>query len=142
MTGTEEIYMNKDFWKNCSAVLIGFLTVFMLSVGMDMLAESVGILPPSTQPEAYQWWHLVIALIYRSIFTIFGGFVTAHISATKPMRQVIILAVIGTILGGLGTIANWEMAKATGTWYPVVLFLASPVCIWWGGTLKKVNQGK
>jgi hypothetical protein len=41
-----------NVWKNSSAVLIGFLTVFMLSIGMDMLVEGLGILPPATQPVA------------------------------------------------------------------------------------------
>jgi hypothetical protein len=83
-----------------------------------------------------------MALIYRAIFTVFGGFVTAHISASQPMRQVIILAVIGSILGGLGTIANWELAQATGEWYAIALFLISPLCIWWGGSFKKMKVDK
>jgi hypothetical protein len=126
----------KNTLRNIGAVIAGFLTVAILSVVTDLILERVGILPPATQPEATMWWHLLMALIYRSVFTIIGGYLTTTLSATKPMRQVIILAVIGTVFGTLGTVANWNLAVQSGIWYPVVLLASSPFFIWVGGKLK------
>lgn len=128
--------MNKSLLKDIGAVIVGFLTVVVLSVGADMVLESLGIMPLADHPELYSSMHLVIALVYRSAFTIIGGYVTALMSATKPMRNVIILAVVGTIFGAIGTFSNWDKAQATGTWYPIVLLLISPFCVWFGGWLK------
>jgi hypothetical protein len=126
----------KNTLRNIGAVIAGFLTVAILSVVTDMVLERFGVLPPATHPEATMWWHLLMALIYRSVFTIIGGYLTAALSATKPMRQVIILAVIGTVFGTLGTVANWDKAILSGVWYPVVLLISSPLFIWVGGKLR------
>lgn len=128
--------MNKTMLKDMGGIVAGFLVVLVLSVGADMVVETLGILPPANRPELYSPLHLVIPLVYRSAFTIIGGYVTAWLSTSKPMRNVIILAVVGTVFGALGTFANWDKAEASGVWYPIALLLASPLCVWLGGWLK------
>ncbi len=128
----------KNLPKSSGAIFAGFITVLLLSIVTDLIVEGVGILPPATQPEAYQWWHLLIALMYRSLFAVAGGYVTATLAPDKPVRHAIILATIGTVFGTLGTMANWDKAVATsGIWYPIVLLISSPIFIWLGGKLKK-----
>jgi positive regulator of sigma E activity len=52
------------------------------------------------------------------------------------MKHVIILIILGTIVGTLGAVANWD--KSLGQeWYPVLLVVLSIPAVWWGGKLKK-----
>ncbi len=126
----------KNILKSIGSISGGFLIVAVLSVVTDLVVEKVGILPPANELSSYMWWHLLIALIYRSIYTLLGGYLTATWAPNHKMRHVIILAVIGTVFGTLGTVANWDKATLSGVWYPVVLLLTSPIFVWLGGKLR------
>jgi hypothetical protein len=82
---------------------------------------------------------LGLALFYRSVYTALGGYVTASLAPSRPMRHALILAVIGTIAGILGTIANWDKSVA---WYPIALIIISPFCLWLGGKLYELQVNK
>jgi len=124
----------KKILKSIGAVLGGFVTVFILSVLTDVILEKLGIFPPQTQPEKYTSLMLLFALIYRGAYTVIGGYITAKLAPSKPMKHAIILATIGTIVAILGTIANWNLGNH---WYPVALVIISPFCILLGA---KLNQ--
>jgi F0F1-type ATP synthase assembly protein I len=80
---------------------------------------------------------LVLALVYRCVYSMIGGYVVARLAPSKPMKHVIILIILGTIVGTLGAVANWD--KSVGQeWYPVLLVLLSIPAVWFGGKLKKV----
>ncbi|SRR5258706_6748815 len=131
--------MNKETFKSIGAILAGFITVFILSVVTDLILEKLGIFPPQTQPESYTWWMLLIALVYRSIYSVAGFYLAARLAPNRPMRHAIILGVIGTLFATLGAIANWNLSA---NWYPVLLVLVTLPCAWLGGRLvemKKVN---
>lgn len=106
--------------KNAGAVLAGVLTVIILSIGTDTILESAGIFPPFGQELTT--WMLLLALAYRCLFTIAGGFVTAKLSQQTPIRNVKILAIIGVIGGALGVIAGWDLSAH---WYPIAIFLTA-----------------
>lgn len=44
--------MNMNTFKSIGAVVAGFLTVVVLSVGTDFILESLGIFPPQSEPSA------------------------------------------------------------------------------------------
>jgi len=119
-------------WKNVWAVFAGFATVFILSVITDAILESLHILPPVTEPTAYVWWMLLIALIYRTVFAVVGGYVTAKLAPQNPMKHVKVLAVIGTVAATLGLLANLDKGNL---WYPLLLALLSYPSVWYGGNL-------
>jgi hypothetical protein len=132
--------MNKNTFKSIGAILAGFITVFVLSVLTDLVLEKLGIFPPQTQPEAYTWWMLLIALIYRSIYSVAGFYLTATLAPNRPMRHAILLGIIGTLFAALGAMANWNLSAH---WYPVLLVLVTLPCAWLGGRLvemRKVNM--
>ena len=131
--------MNKEKFKSIGAILAGFITVFVLSVATDLVLEKIGFFPPATEPESYTWWMLLIALIYRSIDSVAGFYLTARLAPSRPMRHAIILGIIGTLFATLGAIANWGKSAE---WYPVLLVLVTLPCAWLGGRLvemKRVN---
>lgn len=106
--------------KNATAVLMGVITVVVLSIGTDTILENLGVFPPFG--KELSTWMLLLALVYRCVFTIAGGFVTAKFSNENPLRNVRILAIIGIIGGALGVVAGWDLSAH---WYPIAIFLTA-----------------
>lgn len=130
--------MNRKIFRSIGAVLAGFLTVFVLSVGTDAILEKIGFFPPANEPEAYTGSLLLLALIYRSIYSVAGFYLTAKLAPGAPMRHAIILGIIGTIFATLGAMANWDRSA---NWYPVMLVLVTLPCAWLGGKLVEIRSG-
>jgi hypothetical protein len=122
--------------KSLEAVLAGFILVLILSVLTDFLLESTGIFPPATAPGSYLPWMLLVALIYRSLYAVAGGYVTAALAPGRPMYHVIILGIIGLVFATVGAIANWNSAVVSGTWYPIALIILTLPGVWLGGRLR------
>lgn len=113
-------------------VFLGFVTVVILSIGTDTVLEQVGFFPPIGE-GLFERRLLIIALLYRSLFTILGGYVTATLAPTKPMKHVMILGLIGTVAGTLGIIVGWNLSEH---WYPIALALTAYPFVWMGGRLR------
>src|SRR5690348_10242357 len=96
--------MTSNTFKSIWAVVAGFLTVIILSVATDMVLESTGILPSQSRPELFTGLLLLLAFVYRSIYAMVGGYVTATLAPTNTMRHVTILGILGT-LGGIAGVA-------------------------------------
>ena len=120
----------KSIW----AVAAGFLAVFILSLGTDQILHMSGVYPA---------WGVImsnglfaLATSYRIIYTILGGFITAKLAPSKPMKHVWILAGIGLVMSVLGVVA--AMTTELGPlWYPIMLLVTSVPCVWLGGKLRK-----
>lgn len=130
--------MHKNTFKSIGAVLVGFITVFVLSVATDFVLETFGVFPGFEEQLAhglYITWMLVLALVYRSIYTVIGGYVTAVLAPNRPMRHAVILGIIGIAAATLGAIATW--GKGLGPeWYSISLIVFALPCTWLGGKLK------
>jgi hypothetical protein len=126
--------MNKNSFKSIGSVFAGFVTVVILSVGTDLVLETSHIFPPQSDPKAYLTWMLVLALAYRSLYTVAGGYVTAKLAPDRPMRHAIILGFVGIAAGTLGVIVSWNFSP--DHWYPISLVIGAMPCTWLGGKLK------
>ena len=115
--------------KNFAAVASGVVIIIILSIATDTLLERIGFFPPPTQ-GLFETNLLAIALLYRTVYAYLGGYLTAKLAPTNPMKHVKILLVIGTILGILGVIAGWNLSAH---WYPVSLVITSAIAVWFGG---------
>ena len=122
-------------FKSILSVFTGFITVVILSMGTDFILEALNIFPPPGK-GFFITWMLLLALIYRSIYTIAGGYVAAMIAPYRPMRHVRILGIIGTAAGTIGVIVGWNMSAH---WYPIALAVTAFPLTWLGGKLKKIN---
>src|SRR4051812_4641190 len=111
-----------NFLKSLGAVIAGFLTVVILSVGTDFILEQVGILPQISAEARLDTWMLALALFYRTIYTILGGYVTAKLAPQNPMKHVWVLAGLGLIGGIVGIISGWNLSEH---WYPIALAVLS-----------------
>jgi len=116
--------MNKTMFKSIGAVLTGFILVFILSIITDYVLESAGIFPP-IGTGIFNTWMLFLALVYRSTYTVLGGFITAKLAPDRPMRHAIILGIIGVIAATIGSIAGWDLSQH---WYPISLIIIALPC--------------
>ena len=122
--------------KSIGAVLAGFLTVVILSVGTDFVLEKLGIFPPQTEPGLFITWMLIVAFVYRSVYTLADGYVTASLAPNNSMRHVIILGSIGTVAGIAGVIIGWNLSQH---WYPIAIAVTGFPFTFLGGKLKTKN---
>lgn len=123
--------------KSVGAVLAGFISVAVLSILTDMIMESTGIFPPVSEPLATMDWMLAIALAYRSLYTVMGGYFTAKLAPKNPMNHVIALMVLGGLGGMAGAIGGWSFGHH---WYSLSIAITGPLFVWLGGKLAKKNR--
>lgn len=117
------------------AVAAGFLTVFFLSVVTDVVLESLGVFPPASE-GLFITWMLLLALFYRSVYAVLGGYITARLAPQNPIKHVWILAIIGLIFAILGIVAN-SVSNLGPVWYPIWLAILTIPCVWLGGKLRE-----
>lgn len=118
--------------KSIGAVVAGFLTAVVLSMSTDKALEAIGIFPPPTE-GLFITWMLALALFYRTVYTVLGGYVTAVLSPQSPMKHVWILAIIGQLGGIMGVIAGWNLSQH---WYPIAIAVLAIPSVWLGGWLR------
>ena len=128
--------MNKNTFKSIGAILAGIIAGAALSIATDVILEKTGVFP-APKPGLFTWWMLLVALIYRGIYTITSGFITAALAPNKSMQHAIILGTIGVIVTILGSIVNWDKSAA---WYPVTLIVITLPCTWLGGKIYVGNN--
>ncbi len=115
-------------------VLAGFISVAVLSLGTDQVLHVLQVYPPWGEPM-YQPGLNLLALSYRMLYTILGGYITARLAPHRPMRHVFVLGLIGLITGSAGAIAAISMADLGPNWYPITLAVTGFPCVWLGGML-------
>lgn len=121
----------RQLLRSTGAVLAGFIAVFVLSLGTDQIFHALNIYPPWDQPMTGTGL-LLLALAYRIVYGIAGGYIVARLAPRNPMRHALISGGIGFVLSTAGAIAMWDMGAH---WYPIALALSSIPCSWTGAAL-------
>ena len=117
------------------AVIAGVLIVFILSLVTDVVLHATGIYPPWFQPMADALW--VLALAYRIVYGILGGYITAWVAPSRPMAHALALGLVGLVLSIAGVAANWNKGPEFGPkWFSIALVLTALPCAWLGGKLR------
>lgn len=117
--------------RSIGAILAGIVVVVALQTGIDLALESSHIFPPPAE-QAKRPDILAIALGYRLVTTVLGGWITARLAPSKPMLHALILGAIGTAVALLGCIVQWKIGQQ---WYPIALVVTAIPCTWLGGWL-------
>lgn len=120
-------------WRSAGAVLAGLLANIVIVGAIDAALRAAGIYPAMFQPMAEHLWAL--ALSYRVAVAVFGGFLTARIAPARPMRHVMLLGVIATVLSVLFVLANWSKPEFGPHWFAVSAATTSLPLAVLGGTL-------
>jgi hypothetical protein len=120
--------------KGIGAILAGFIFIVVTHTATDFVLQSLGIFPQPSEGFNTTWM-VVTATIYRCIYTVGGGYVTAALAPEPRMRYVLILGSIGLVIGSLAAVATIPM-KLGPAWYPIALAVLALPCVWLGGKLK------
>jgi MFS family permease len=131
----------RNLWRSTAAVLLGFIAVAALSLGTDQILHVLHVYPPWNQPM-YDPGLNLLALAYRCVFTVVGGYLTARLAPRNPMRHVLVLAIIGFIFGLAGVIVAITVANLGPIWYPIALVITSVPCVWLGGILHRAKNDR
>ena len=111
--------MNK---KSIWAVVAGVLLVIVMTTIVDGILHMVGFYPPMDQPIDDR--QSLVATAYRIIISIAGAWITARLAPAKPMKHVLVLGIVGTILGLIGVAATWN--RGLGPRHGIRIALAGP----------------
>ena len=125
--------------RSAAAIVVGFLSVAVFSLATDQVLHVVGVYPPWGEPM-YDPGLNLLALSYRILYTILGGYITAHLAPYTPMRHVMVVGVLGFVTGTAGAIAAITMADLGPNWYPIALALTGFPCVWLGGVIHGVRH--
>lgn len=120
------------------AVLVGMLTVVILSLGTDLALHAAGIFPPLGLRMSNALF--VLATAYRTVYAVAGGYVTAWFAPNRPVYHAVVNGFIGVVLSLLGAVLTWN--KALGPhWYPLALVVTALPTAWIGGRLRLMQVG-
>lgn len=125
--------------RSIAAIAVGFFSVVILSLGTDQVLHVLDVYPPWGQPMRDPGLNL-LALAYRTVYTVFGSYLTARLAPHAPMRHVLILGGIGLVFAVGGVIAATQVDLGP-IWYPVALAVETLPCAWLGGVLHRVRHG-
>lgn len=130
--------MTKNIFKSIGAILAGIITAGVLSALTDFVLESTGIFTP---PEAglFTAWMIIVAVAYRFVFQMLGGYITATLAPNHPLRHAVILGSIGTLFNILGALGGTGQAP---WWFFALLIITALPSTWLGGKLKLMQKGK
>jgi hypothetical protein len=120
--------------RSIASVVAGFASIVVLSVATDTVLESTGVLPSGA---LYDTGLLLLATIYRSIYSIIGCYVAARLAADRRMRHALALGLVGVVVSIVGGIVGRDLAPA---WYSLGLAALAMPLAWCGGILVELRS--
>jgi hypothetical protein len=80
-------------------------------------------------------------IIYRTIYGVFGRYLTARLAPIRPMQHALILGILGLAVCILGAATTWNAGPAFGPhWYPVALIALAVPTAWVGGQVRLAQR--
>lgn len=116
------------------AVLAGFVVIAVTSHAMDAALRALGIFPDwgATMSDG----QFALAAVYRTLFGVFGCYLTARLAPQRARFHALILGGVGTAISSLGVVAALTHAGELGPlWYAVSLVLTALPAAWLGARL-------
>jgi hypothetical protein len=120
------------------AIVVGFFSVVVLSLGTDQLFHVLKVYPPWGAPMNEPTLNL-LALSYRIVYTVFGSYLAARLAPRNPMRHAMILGCIGFVIGTAAAVATIPMHLGPA-WYPIAIAATALPCAWVGGALARSSD--
>jgi hypothetical protein len=119
--------------RSIGAIAAGLVATALLAAIADQLLHWLGVFPPWGQ-VTYEPMPYVLAVSYRTIFGVIGGYLTARLAPRVPLRHAVILGIVGVVvsLGGAVAAITADLGPA---WYPMLLVALALPTAWLGGAL-------
>jgi hypothetical protein len=123
---------SRGIGRSILAVLAGIVVGIVFSTGTDFALHAIGFAP--SVKERWPNHLLVLATLYRSIYSIFGSYLIARLAPNRPMEHSLVAGTLGLLMSSLGAAAAWSTTLGQH-WYPVVLALTALPTAWIGAKL-------
>lgn len=120
--------------RSIGAVLAGVLTNIVVVGAIDAAMRAAGVFPAMFEPMDDRQW--AIALANRVVMAVVGGFITAWLAPSRPLRHVLILGGIETLLSGLFVAVNWNKPEYGPHWFGVGVAISCVPLALLGGVLR------
>ena len=127
--------LGRSVWAVAAGILVNAVPALMI----DQFFHVIEVYPPWGVPMNDTGDNL-LALSYRIVLAVAGGWATAALAPRNPGRHVAVLAVIGLILGTLGAVATIPLQLGPA-WYPILIALTGPPATLVGGRLARARTG-
>jgi len=88
-----EASQSRQLLQSVAAVLAGLLATVIPSIATDAALHATDVFPPVGEPMSNALF--VLALSYRIIYGIVGGYVAARLAPGRPMAHALSLGTIG-----------------------------------------------
>jgi hypothetical protein len=125
-----------SIFRSGSAVLVGLVFVVVLTTATDVLMHATAVFPPFGQATAGSLF--LLALAYRTLYGVAGGYITARLALQNPIKHAVVLGFIGFLLGTAGTLATWGRGPEFGPkWYAIAVIVIAVPSSWMGGKLQR-----
>jgi hypothetical protein len=131
----------RQWLRSTGAIVAGFIATAVLSLATDQLFHVLDVYPPWGQPMHEPGLN-ALALGYRILYGIMGGYITARLAPHSSVRHAVILGIIGFVVatvGAIGAITQYDLGP---NWYPIALALTALPCTWLGGRLYEARTSR
>ena len=128
----------KRIGRSILAVAVGFIVVVVLSIGSDEALRAAGIFPALGHPMSNPLF--LLATVYRTLYGVLGGYVTARLAPQKPMNHALVGGAIGFVLSIAGAAMAWNRPEFGPHWYPLALVITALPSAWLGGKLAEASK--
>ena len=128
----------RNLRRSFAALLAGFVAVVVLSLAADALMHATGIFPPLGQlmPDN----RFFLALAYRTVIGILGGYIVAKLAPDRPMRHALLSGGIGLLISTIGVALTWNAGPEFGPhWYPIALAATALPTAWAGAHIASLQ---
>jgi hypothetical protein len=119
--------------RSIAAIALAMLAVIVLSLVTDQIFHVVNVYPAWGEPMHDHGLN-ALALSYRIVYGVIGGYIAARLAPRNPMRHALIVGAIGFVLSTVGAVTAIPMNLGPA-WYPITLALTALPCAWLGGLL-------
>lgn len=116
--------------RSLGAIFLGFLAVVILSLVTDELLHLLKVYPPWGQ-SMYDSGLCLLALSYRIVYSMAGGYITARYAPSAPIAHAVVLGVVGLAVGTAGAVATMPMHLGPA-WFSIAIAATALPCSWLG----------
>src|SRR5213076_3120288 len=118
-------------FRSVGSVFGGLAAVFLITTVTDVILHATGVFPPWSQRMADTLF--LVALSYRVVYGIVGGYVTARLARRRPVTHAVALGMAGVAVSVVGALVQAAHPEMGPTWYSLVLVAVAVPTAWAGG---------
>jgi hypothetical protein len=116
--------------RSIAAVLAGLVFVIAASTCTDLALQKTIL--PAMNTDRVTPALLGLALAYRTLYGVIGGWLAAKIAPSRPITHALVLGAIGTAAATAGVVVQWKLGA---NWYPIALAVLALPQSWLGAKL-------